>query len=91
MTPIHRLHDGDTNTTIKRFEIGRIIFYFRGPVGTNDEACFAFTFRTSDTNDVNTLFQCHVFRCNIPEAVKRVSGMYDQIFEMTNKCTDIVI
>lgn len=68
-----RLHESESNTVICRYEISRILFYFRGPAGTADEACFAFTFQNGDTTDSPT-FCCHIFRCNIPEAVCQVSS-----------------
>lgn len=67
-----RLQDETSNTVIKRYEISRILFYARGPEGSVDEACFAFTWQATNTVD-SPVFQCHAFRCNIPEAVKQVS------------------
>lgn len=69
-----RLHDSDTNAVIYRYEVSRIIFYFRGPTGSPDQACFAFTFQTGEANELSPLFHCHIFRCNIPEAVNQVSS-----------------
>lgn len=69
-----RLHDSETKAIVTRYEVSRIIFYFRGPPGSADQACFAFTFQTGETNDLNPLFQCYIFRCNIPEAVAQVSS-----------------
>lgn len=68
------LHDTETNAVIYRYEVSRIIFYFRGPAGSPDQACFAFTFQTGESNELNPLFQCYIFRCNIPEAVNQVSS-----------------
>lgn len=65
------LHDESKTSVIKRYEVSRILFYAHGVEGSLDEACFAFTFQATNTPDT---FQCHVFRCNIPEAVKQVSG-----------------
>lgn len=70
----YRLHDSETKAIVTRYEVSRIIFYFRGPPGSADQACFAFTFQTGETNDLNPLFQCYIFRCNIPEAVAQVSS-----------------
>lgn len=62
------LFDGTSNTIIARYEIERIMFYANGVSGTNEASCFAFSWAHGDTKE-NALFQCHVFRCSIPEAV----------------------
>lgn len=63
------LFDGtSSNTIITRYEIERIMFYANGVSGTKDASCFAFSWAHGDTKE-NALFQCHVFRCSIPEAV----------------------
>lgn len=67
------LHDSNTNTVIARYEVQRIWFYVRGPVGTPDQACFAFTWSHDDSQEP-AIFQCHVFKCLIPEAVTQVSS-----------------
>lgn len=72
--PFYRLHDSETKAFVTRYEVSRIIFYFRGRPDSADQACFAFTFQTGETNDLNPLFQCYIFRCNIPEAVTQVSS-----------------
>lgn len=74
------MHDSETNAVIHRYEVSRIIFYFRGPAGGADQACFAFTFQTGETTELNPLFHCHIFRCNIPEAVNQVSSKYSKMF-----------
>lgn len=71
---VNRLHDSETNAVIYRYEVSRIIFYFRGPAGGVDQACFAFTFQSGETTELNPLFHCHIFRCTIPEAVNQVSS-----------------
>lgn len=63
------MHDAESNTIIATYEISSIILYYRGPVDTAENGCFAFTWLHGDA-----LFQCHVFRCHIPEAVNQVSG-----------------
>ncbi|XP_031628112.1 rab GTPase-activating protein 1-like isoform X2 [Contarinia nasturtii] len=75
------LHDSETNAVIHRYEVSRIIFYFRGPPAGQDQACFAFTFQTGETNELNPLFHCHIFRCNIPEAVNQVSSCFSKAFQ----------
>lgn len=51
-----------------RYEICQILFYARGPAETNEASCFAFTWSQGD-NQETAIFQCHVFRCDILEAV----------------------
>ncbi|GAB0100177.1 rab GTPase-activating protein 1-like [Sergentomyia squamirostris] len=74
------LHDTSTNTIVSRYEVHRILFYARGPSGTPDQACFAFTWSHGDSQE-SAIFQCHVFRCHIPEAVNQVSSCFAKAFE----------
>lgn len=64
-----------------------ILFYARGTKNSPEEACFAFTWSHGDSKET-AIYQCHVFKCNIPEAVNHVSYKHkdfgqSQIF-MTN-------
>lgn len=68
-----RLYDANTNCVISRYEIHRILFYARGFVEGPEAGCFAFTWSHGDSQE-SAIFQCHVFRCDIAEAVSRVSG-----------------
>ncbi|XP_037722173.1 rab GTPase-activating protein 1-like [Drosophila subpulchrella] len=70
------LHDAESNTVIATYEISSIILYYRGPVDTVENGCFAFTWLHGDA-----LFQCHVFRCHIPEAVNQVSACFQKAFQ----------
>ncbi|XP_044756834.1 rab GTPase-activating protein 1-like isoform X2 [Coccinella septempunctata] len=67
------LYDATSNSVISRYEIHRILFYARGPAGTPEQGCFAFTWSHGETQE-SAIFQCHVFRCDIAEAVARVSA-----------------
>lgn len=69
---VFRLHDAVSNV-IAHYEVSRILYYARGPVGSVDQACFAFTRANGETLE-SAVFQCHVFRCHIPEAVNQVSS-----------------
>lgn len=62
-----------------RYPIQRIIYFAKGPAGTPDASCFAFTCPRGDS-DETAIFQCHVFRCQIPEAVPRVMSCFVQAF-----------
>jgi len=48
--------------------VQRILFYARGESTGSCAACFAFTWSHGDTLE-SAIYQCHVFRCDIPEAV----------------------
>jgi hypothetical protein len=50
------------------YEVHRILFYAHGTTASEEEACFAFTWSHGQTQE-SAIFQCHVFRCDIPEAV----------------------
>ncbi|KAL4091109.1 hypothetical protein QTP88_025849 [Uroleucon formosanum] len=80
------LFDGTSNTIIARYEIERIMFYANGVNGTKEASCFAFSWAHGDTKE-NALFQCHVFRCSIPEAVNRVSNCFVKAFQKESKFT----
>lgn len=67
------LHDSVTKAVVSHYEVNRILFYARGTINSPDEACFAFTWSHGDSQE-SAIFQCHVFRCHIPEAVTQVSG-----------------
>ncbi|XP_073843236.1 GTPase activating protein and centrosome-associated isoform X2 [Musca autumnalis] len=70
------LHDAETNSIIQTYEVQSIILYFRGPIETVEHGCFAFTWLHGES-----LFQCHVFRCHIPEAVNQVSACFQKAFQ----------
>lgn len=63
-----RLYDAATNGVMARYEIHRILFYAHGVVDSCEASCFAFTWSHGATQEC-AIFQCHVFRCDIPEAV----------------------
>ncbi|XP_042874491.1 rab GTPase-activating protein 1-like isoform X2 [Penaeus japonicus] len=65
------IYDATTSSEMTRFKIHRILFCARGKVDTAEARCFAFTSSHGDTHET-AIFQCHVFRCQIPEAVARV-------------------
>ncbi|KAG8234246.1 hypothetical protein J437_LFUL007753, partial [Ladona fulva] len=68
------LYDAATETVIARYEVQRILFYARG-----SEGCFAFTLSHGSSQE-SSIFQCHVFRCDIPEAVDQVSACFAKAF-----------
>lgn len=64
------IYDANTSTKMASFKIHRILFCARGKVDTAEARCFAFTSSHGDTQETS-IFQCHVFRCQIPEAVSQ--------------------
>jgi Rab GTPase-activating protein 1 len=62
------LLDATTMVDIFSFEVQRILFYAHGIADSSEAACFAFTWSHGDSQE-SAIFQCHVFRCDIPEAV----------------------
>ncbi|RZF46463.1 hypothetical protein LSTR_LSTR012538 [Laodelphax striatellus] len=78
------LYDAGSNTVMTKYEIGRILFYAHGPHETPEASCFAFTLSHGDTQET-TIFQCHIFRCDIPEAVRQVSACFVKAFQRVPK------
>ena len=70
-----------SKTIVTTFEICRIIFFARGMTGSPEQACFAFTCAHTDHQDKKTYFQCHVFRCEVSEAVTKVFVSFAQAFK----------
>ena len=75
----YRLLEAGSNLEMAAHPIHRIIFFARGPADTLDSSCFAFTCPRGDSEDTS-VFQCHVFRCEIPEAVSKVMSCFVQAF-----------
>ncbi|KAF4521654.1 hypothetical protein B566_EDAN009387 [Ephemera danica] len=74
------LHDAATMQEIASYEVHRILFYAHGTTGSAEAACFAFTWSHGNTQE-SAIFQCHVFRCDIPEAVGQVSACFAKAFQ----------
>ncbi|MPC09838.1 Rab GTPase-activating protein 1 [Portunus trituberculatus] len=71
------VYDANNSTEMTRFKIHRILFCARGKADTSEACCFAFTSSHGDTQET-AIFQCHVFRCQIPEAVSMGSSVSDK-------------
>ncbi|XP_063972215.1 rab GTPase-activating protein 1-like isoform X2 [Diachasmimorpha longicaudata] len=74
------LYDAGTQQPMVYYEVQRILFYVRGDITGSCAACFAFTWSHGDTQE-SAIFQCHVFRCDIPEAVGQVSACFAKAFQ----------
>ncbi|XP_050733709.1 rab GTPase-activating protein 1-like isoform X2 [Eriocheir sinensis] len=78
------IYDANSSTEMTRFKIHRILFCARGKADTSEACCFAFTSSHGDTQET-AIFQCHVFRCQIPEAVARVLITFAAAFRRVPK------
>ncbi|XP_034235145.1 rab GTPase-activating protein 1-like isoform X2 [Thrips palmi] len=75
-----QLHDS-AGKFIAQYEVTSILYFAKGGIGTPEEACFAFTCPLGHAeNQESTIFQCHVFRCDILEAVGQVSKGFAKAF-----------
>ncbi|XP_041370237.1 rab GTPase-activating protein 1-like [Gigantopelta aegis] len=80
------LFDPANETDIASYKIHRILFCARGPVESNERKCFAFTFSHGDTPET-AIFQCHVFRCDLPEAVAKILYCFATTFRRVPRST----
>jgi len=62
---VFRLLEPGELGVIASFKLYTILFCIRGTENTDESDCFAFT----ESHQSSGIFQCHVFRCDIPEAV----------------------
>ncbi|KAI1709246.1 rab-GTPase-TBC domain-containing protein [Ditylenchus destructor] len=65
-----RLFESDSKVEISSFPIHRIRFCARGQPSSPERGCFALSF-TQFNSGTSPLHQCHVFRCQVPEAAGR--------------------
>ncbi|XP_077987188.1 rab GTPase-activating protein 1-like [Glandiceps talaboti] len=75
---IVRLLEPDGKSQIAEYPITSILFCCRGAEGTHEYDCFAFN--TGHGRRNNEIFQCHVFRCEIPEAVEKILFSFASAF-----------
>jgi hypothetical protein len=68
---IFSLYDEESDAVYSSFDIQSILFYARGAKESTDQACFAFSWSHGEAKE-HVIYQCHIFRCNIPEAVNHV-------------------
>lgn len=79
-----RLIDPTNDSEIANYKIHRILFCARGPSESNEKRCFAFTCSHGDSAD-NAIFQCHVFRCELQEAVAKILYCFATTFRKVPK------
>ncbi|XP_046330913.1 rab GTPase-activating protein 1-like isoform X2 [Haliotis cracherodii] len=80
------LIDPASNTEIASYRIHRILFCARGPTDSSEKKCFAFTCSHGDTAET-AIFQCHVFRCDLPEAVAKILYSFATTFRRVPRST----
>jgi Rab GTPase-activating protein 1 len=73
------LYDAESNAVVAHYEINRIRYFAYGLPNSSSEACFAFTWSHSES--LAAIYQCHVFRCSIPEAVTQVNACFIRAFQ----------
>ncbi|KAK7066764.1 Rab GTPase-activating protein 1 [Halocaridina rubra] len=82
------IYDATSGTEMTRFKIDSILFCARGKLETTEARCFAFTSSHGETQE-SAIFQCHVFRCQIPEAVARVLITFAATFRRVPKSKQV--
>ncbi|KAM3728876.1 Rab GTPase-activating protein [Dirofilaria immitis] len=66
---IVRMCDGTTKSEMVSFPVHRIRFCARGQLNSAERECFALSFTQKNATATDgALHQCHVFRCQVPEA-----------------------
>ncbi|XP_067941177.1 rab GTPase-activating protein 1-like [Watersipora subatra] len=86
-----RLVDRNSESEIGSFKIPRILFCTRGAIESAERNCFAFTSSHGD-NAESTMFQCHVFRCDLSDAVGKILFCFKQLFsKFTRKLSNSVL
>ena len=78
------LRETTTRTRVAQYRIHRIIFFARSQAETSEKSCFAFTCAQGDgplLGGPNGLVQCHIFRCQMPEAVNKIFVSFAKAFK----------
>ena len=78
------LRETNTRARLAQFRIHKIIFFARGQVDTPESCCFAFTCAPGDgpvSPAPSGLVQCHVFRCEMQEAVNKIFISFAKAFK----------
>ena len=64
---------------IAEYKMAHVLFVVRGGKATTESNCFAFTTCHGDSME-NLMFSCHVFRCNLVEAVSKILYSFWMVF-----------
>lgn len=78
-----RLLDSTGEDEWAKFSIYKIIHCLRGDEKGPERDCFAFT----EAREPSGLFQCHVFKCNMPDAVRKILSSFEYAFQSIPKVT----
>ena len=67
------------DAVITEYKMTHVLFVVRGQKNTTESSCFAFTTCHGDSPD-NYRFSCHVFRCNLADAVSKILYSFWTVF-----------
>ena len=73
------LFDSTTELKISEYRMAQVLFVVRGQKTSSENSCFAFTTCHGDSMD-NLMFSCHVFRCNLVDAVSKIIYSFWSVF-----------
>ncbi|CAF0799546.1 unnamed protein product [Brachionus calyciflorus] len=76
------LFDGQ-ESKIAEYKMSHVLFVVRGGKNTPESNCFAFTTCHGDSSE-NYIFSCHVFRCNLLDAVSKILYSFWTVFNRQN-------
>ncbi|VDN51777.1 unnamed protein product [Dracunculus medinensis] len=83
---IVRMYDGLSKSEMVNFPVHRIRFCARGHLNSTEKECFALSFTQKNaTAGDPAIHQCHVFRCQIPEAAGKALLCFANAFQ--NNCS----
>lgn len=72
------------DSVIAEYKMSHILFVVRGAKNTPESNCFAFTTCHGDSSE-NYIFSCHVFRCNLVDAVSKILYSFWTVFNRQNQ------
>lgn len=72
-----RLLDCSGKEELTRFSVFKILHCSRGSDKGPERDCFAFT----EAHESSGLYQCHVFKCHLPDAVKKIITSFEYAFQ----------
>lgn len=73
------LIDTLNDTVITEYKMTHVLFVVRGQKSSPESSCFAFTTCQGDSPE-NFRFSCHVFRCNLADAVSKILYSFWTVF-----------
>lgn len=82
------LYEPNSVCEIASFSICQILFCAQGLQNSEECHCFAFTHSHGFTAE-SSIFQCHVFKCDVPEAVSKVLLCFAAAFRRVPKLQNL--